>query len=380
MGMESYSPTDVLRLAALLYDASLDDSRWLGALKEIEIAISANNVHLLVIDHEHGVPAFGVVSRHPEANAEYIFDYAQIDERLPRVLSLPHATPTRHDALFRDREISTSAVYNEFLAKYDGQEQSISRMDGLSGRSVVLSAIRSANAGAFSDVDHQLIRQLLPHVVRSVQIRHALYSANGDQGGLTTLLDRPGQNAILLDRFGEIIETTAGADQLLQVSDGIRTEHRFLRAQVPAENDQLQKLIHSAIRQSTGTVAGSGGVVRISRSSAHRPFAVLVFPITGAKLDFGARRPAVGIIIKDTTALATTNTDNLQQAYDLTTTEAGIVLALCDGLSIDQIAIAHGRSKNTIRWTLRNAMQKTGTHTQAGLIRMVLLDFGAVIG
>ena len=57
--------------------------------------------------------------------------------------------------------------------------------------------------------------------------------------------------------------------------------------------------------------------------------------------------------------------------FQLTRKEAETALGLYSMGSIDELARCTGKSVHTVRTQLKAAMQKTGTHTQAGLVAMV---------
>ena len=59
--------------------------------------------------------------RHRELEREYFRDYYPIDERLPRIRSLPDSRLTHVPSLSTEAERKTSAVYNELLPRMHGQ-------------------------------------------------------------------------------------------------------------------------------------------------------------------------------------------------------------------------------------------------------------------
>ncbi len=338
------------------------------------VALDANNMHLLVFDRRSGAPVFGLVSRYPEANKEYVSQYGLIDERVPRILALPHAVPTHHESLFRGTEMQSSATYNEFLAKYDAQSQLITRMNGPAGDSIVFSAIREKGRGAFVDAETKKIRQLLPHVLQAVRIRQSLASVSAENRPLAALLDGSRLAVFFLDRDGHVLEANASACRILRRRDGLTSERGLLRASFRKEDAELQALIAGALGQGTGVATGSGGLLRISRPSMGRPLVLLVVPIRSAQADFGARRPVAAVFSKDSDVPLALSADKISQLHGLTQAESNLVAALMRGQSVRQYAEAGRRSEHTVRWTLKNAMSKTGTHSQADLVRLILSD------
>jgi DNA-binding CsgD family transcriptional regulator len=63
----------------------------------------------------------------------------------------------------------------------------------------------------------------------------------------------------------------------------------------------------------------------------------------------------------------------LQALFDLTPAEAAIASKIGAGLTLEQIAIAEGRSMATVRNQLKSVLAKTGCARQAELTRMLAL-------
>ena len=81
-----------------------------------------------------------------------------------------------------------------------------------------------------------------------------------------------------------------------------------------------------------------------------------------------------GLVLAVSTELAWPDglSDTIREAFQLTSAEIDIVRALVEGLSVNEIAEARGRSVETVRSQLRSILAKTQTKTQAELIRITL--------
>jgi DNA-binding CsgD family transcriptional regulator/PAS domain-containing protein len=363
----------ILEVVARLYDAALDDSLWTQVLSKIEILLHANNVRMIITDKNSGAPIFAISSRHPESNGEYISYYASIDERWPRILKLPHFSPTIHERLFREGEMATSRVYNEFLVKYDAQSQTITRMDGPGGNSVVFSAIREKSRGAFDGPETETIRHLLPHILRAMQVHHAMVLMGAVNQSLASRLESAQLGAIFLDHDGRIIETNKSAASILKARDGLARERGFVKASHRQENAKLQTLLADVIAQGLATKMGSSGVLLVSRPSMLCPLSLLVVPISSKQLDFGACRPVAAIFVRDPENRLELSTEKLARLFGLTPAESRLAVALAHGQSLQDYVEVNALSKNTVRWLLKNVMSKTDTRRQAELVRLILI-------
>lgn len=62
--------------------------------------------------------------------------------------------------------------------------------------------------------------------------------------------------------------------------------------------------------------------------------------------------------------------------YGLTRTEAQLAQHIASGQSLQDIASSSSRRLNTVRTQLKEVFQKTGTHRQAQLVRLMLQTEG----
>lgn len=61
----------------------------------------------------------------------------------------------------------------------------------------------------------------------------------------------------------------------------------------------------------------------------------------------------------------------LRRIWGLTAAEARVAASLAAGLSPAEIAVRHGVSEATVRTQMRTIFEKTGTHRQGELIRLL---------
>lgn len=93
------------------------------------------------------------------------------------------------------------------------------------------------------------------------------------------------------------------------------------------------------------------------------------------RLEFGASAelPVANVVLVDVQAQACPqrNLQRLREGFGLTPREAECALGLYAIGSVEAMARCTGKSIHTVRTQLKAAMQKTATHTQAGLVALV---------
>ena len=88
---------------------------------------------------------------------------------------------------------------------------------------------------------------------------------------------------------------------------------------------------------------------------------------------FGTSRAAVLVLIVDPRTKLRIDPRQTAELLGLTPAEGMVVARLAEGMSIRQIVDASGRTENTVRSQVKQALAKTGCSRQAELVRLALL-------
>ena len=94
--------------------------------------------------------------------------------------------------------------------------------------------------------------------------------------------------------------------------------------------------------------------------------------MTTRRRDFGTDRAAALVLIRDPDLMPRIDPRLVAKALDLTPAEGRVAAQLAQGATVRDIALNSGRSENTVRWTLKNALAKIGGERQADLVRIVV--------
>jgi DNA-binding CsgD family transcriptional regulator len=126
----------------------------------------------------------------------------------------------------------------------------------------------------------------------------------------------------------------------------------------------------AAFDRGVAAVSAGAGQVRLQLREAHASLALRL-----QRLEFGASAdlPVSQVVLVDVQPQASQqrHVQRLRDAFGLTPREAECALGLYATGSVDAMARCTGKSIHTVRTQLKAAMQKTATHTQAGLVALV---------
>ncbi len=371
---------DFERILAALYEAALDDTRWSAATCMIEEALDASGTAMGVVevgddDVLNARVHFARFLRRGESvhdlMHEYFTVYHPIDEAMPRARRLPHARLVHVRELYTEDELKTSVAYNEGLARLGGQNGLQTQMRGPDGTRIAWAISDTDRSRVWESGQIRFMERLLPHIHRSVVIRHALAAAEALGTGLAGLLDNDRIGVVQIDRGGRVLEANVLALEILRRGDGLVEGDGTLDAVLPADRSRLRRLLARALPDFLGE-APSGGSMTVQRPSGRTRLGLHVMPVGDAAADFGGRRVAVLVLLVDPAHRPPINAQRVAVTLGLTASEGRMAALLAEGLKIGEIAADQGWSEDYVRWMTKQVYRKLGVSGQVALVRRVL--------
>ncbi|MDE0059744.1 MAG: helix-turn-helix transcriptional regulator [Defluviicoccus sp.] len=363
----------------ILLDAAFDDARWGDAFEAIDRLCGLNGGQFTALAaNGDGIaePVFAACwidgDPHREIVADWVENYAAVSENVPRIGRLPAWRLTHNEELFTPAEKRSSPMYNEFQPKYDCRDQLAVVVDRPSDErpedGCLFWTMANGEAGWGSD-KLKRIGALLPHIRQSVRLRRELVAAEAHaHAEATALLERDPPGTVFLDRHGAIASANRTARRMLAARDGIHEWRGGLRAGRPGDDARLQILVSRALPRLGHVPAGGSMSVR---RPAGLPLIVHVHPVAPRRADFGAERVAAAVLVRDPDA-GRLDAEAVGDMLGLTAAESRVAVLVGQGRTVRDIARELDRSENTIRWTLKNVLSKTGAERQADLVRLLL--------
>jgi DNA-binding CsgD family transcriptional regulator len=355
-------------LAGLIYEAPGRPDGWDPFLDRLADALAATAPGVYVNEARTDLPLLSATRLvEPSWGRKYEGRFARLDLRRREIRALPAGTVFVGPELVSDRDLLRSEFYVDFLRPqgfFHLMGTVALRTDDAMG---VVRVIRPHGAPAFDQDDRRLLRQLTPHLRRSLVVHRQLGLAMARRAAATDVLDRFQVAVLLLDGRARVRASNRRADELLETQDGLRADREGLRASSAAETAALRAIIAS-----TAQAAPSGGAIAVSRPSGREPLAVLVAPLRTPVLANVAPGACAVAFVTDPEQQPSLTRRRVQRHLGLTPAEADIALAIARGQTVEEAAGELGISPHTARTQLKHALARTGAHRQAELVRLVL--------
>jgi DNA-binding CsgD family transcriptional regulator len=220
--------------------------------------------------------------------------------------------------------------------------------------------------GPVSEDEIRLLRELLTHLRRAVEINHLLGEARAAKFGGEALAHLA-QPTAALDDEGRVIECNDAMRSLLNLRDGLTMRDAVFHAPRPREERRLNQVI---ARAALGRTASA---MPLARPSGRRAFGLVATPVPLAQPFFMARRVAALLFVIDPEAVAAEplSSSVLAEAFELTPMQARVAGMLGRGRTLDECALALDLSRNTVRAHAREVYRTLGLTRQSDLMALL---------
>lgn len=192
--------------------------------------------------------------------------------------------------------------------------------------------------------------------------------AEAGLGAIAEALDFLPLGIMVVGAEGEVLHTNRRARDMGEAKAGLAVERGRVVAEFADETAQLIDTIGQAARG----VDSGGKAVALSRMNSEQPLSVMVVPLRRQPEGPGPGEAAAVLFIGDPDDDQAFPAEHLMILFGLTRAEAALTLALLQGRGLEWAARQAAIGMNTARTHLKRVFDKTGTHRQAELVRLVL--------
>lgn len=366
-----------------IYAAGLDQTLWANALELIARAVGGHGT-LFGINGGGATQFFAYTGYEQAAIDSFALDYADKSY----VWSLVPATTAGeiiHDrhVLLPDRRRSDPFA-NEWATRYDTADCVVLPLVKRTDVSAVAVVARPVTGGAFGAQELLLLKMLVPHLQRAVDMNQRLDRSAWQTELALDILDRFRDSLVLVTADGTVTYTNKAAEALFRDRDsGLSIVRSRVACQQPGDTAVLRRMIGEAAGAGD-RAARSAGTVSLQRDAHLWPLTVHCLPLTHPRRWTLERQPTVLLLITDTARSIDLAPAMLAELFRFTGAEARLAAHLARGDTLADVADALGVSRATLASQLHAIFQKTHTSRQSDLVRLLhalpRLDFGTANG
>jgi DNA-binding CsgD family transcriptional regulator/PAS domain-containing protein len=347
-------------VAALLHAGLIDQTAWENGLSALTHMLEAHHLIALVAkadDVRHGDPVIWGAHLTKDQIGAFMSSSAEL-RNVAAQIQIGRALPT--DSVVPDEVLYRSRFYHDAVRPAGGHHGMVVRPTG----SALVVACRAQSAGSFPRAQVETLQAMLPTLEATLRLKTRLTRLEERSSMLERALDEVSDLGIfLMDRRGVVIHLNRAAERILEAADGLYWRRGELSGAQDADTARLQRALRD----------GSGELCALSRPSSRKPLivrAVSTDPATVDPLQEIAPTETL-LFVRDPDKGAENDFERIATALGLTRREARLAALLADGRSVAEAADETGITIGNARTHLKRIFNKTDTHRQAELVRLL---------
>lgn len=356
-----------------LYAAAADGRLWLNALESLIEFIPSHAATLWVMDGTEGPRLLSLLSLNlaPPFIQQYLERMVTADPAVHYLIAHPDK-PIVHDGDYlTEHEMDRSGYYQWQLRHTDTRYRLVAQIHPWPRVQAGIALFRTPLNGRYGAADIQRLTQLYQHVAHALEVSLRLGTEQVKTAVMSRSLDRNSGGIMLFDERRQLLHANRQAEEILRCGDGIRWAKHGLKLCNPLDDRRLQEGV-DLLLQSRSAGNPDGITLNIVRPSGMRPYVLQVLKVADAQAALSSWRPAICVLLADPQAEMPISSQQLQSAFRLTPAEARLTALLVTGDNLNAAAEKLGVKYSTARARLAEVFQKTQTHRQSELIRLVL--------
>jgi DNA-binding CsgD family transcriptional regulator len=353
------------RLVAGIYSAAVAPGQWQGAIHDVQVVLGGKACGLLT--RNGAIWSFEDATLPADSLESYQQHYGKLDYAMTAVAAGPTGVVrTGREVIVPNRNWE---FYTGWMRPNEIEDALFVRLT--EGPDPVCFSVGATQVDFDTPDRLQLMRGLVPHLQQAIRTQNTMTALDDKTRDLTAALEMVGRGVIIVGSNGQVRSVNTAAETIIRASDGLSHEYGRIVARSRDTQHELQRALDGALRddQSTGR---RGHTMICPRPSAKRPYVIHVLPLHAGATDVIPRSPAALILIADPEREPESVPAMLWRLYGLTTAEAEVALRLLRGQRAKQIAEELAVSYHTVRSHLQHVFDKTQTHRQGELIRLLL--------
>jgi DNA-binding CsgD family transcriptional regulator/PAS domain-containing protein len=207
----------------------------------------------------------------------------------------------------------------------------------------------------------------LQHALRTGQELGALATHSAD---LAYALDVMPRGVAIVGPGYCVTTVNSAAEVILRAEDGLRVRSGQLAATSACTEHKLYRALYVALTGG-GSNARTGQSFTCERPSGKRPYVIHVMPLHSGRAE-QERAPSALVLFVDSDQEPEPAEPLLRRLYGITRSEAEVALHMMRGADVKQISDELCISAATVRTHLQHIFDKTDTHRQTDLVRLLL--------
>lgn len=369
-------PSGPEALICSLYDAALTPSLWEPIAAQLARTLRSASAAIQVRTNT-GVQVLSRTANFTDDDAEAYRSYYYAKDVLADRASVRGFNQILTNAdLIADSHWIETEIYRDYFVPLGIHSIAGGMFELANNATAIFSVHRDKASRPYSAEDKSILARLLPHVRNAIRVQTAIGGASLEFQAARDFLGRSTTALLVVDRTGRLLTANARGEMVLERSLALTLVAGRVTAAHLSAHYRMMRLIEAAVDAAAGRGEPPAGMLSVPFEH-QTPLSVTVTPLR-PRLGFAVSEPAAIIMVRDAGERVDI-THMLTDLYGLTPSEALLATGLVNGLTVEEVALAHGVTLNTVRTQLKSVMIKTATSRQTELVALILRSLAGQI-
>lgn len=365
---------DLISFIGDIYEASYRPEHWQYVFEQLCQKLGAKGGGIHVEDHSegsryilasHGIPKLGILAYRAGMGKHDVVFQIQASRPVGQAAQVvtPEQLKTSHPLSYRFIQKPQDIGYVAAIGLFNDEQWHAG-----------IGLHRSFQAQPFGCEELGLLDALCPHFQRALRIHRTLHHSQRRETSLRLALSEVMVGIVALNTNNRVSYCNPMAKQLLSNHPAPQLVGDRLHTHSPGEAANLWQTV-DALRQA----AAEGGAPHSQTQAlglhhpAHpQPLTVIVTSPDKTNKAGQQNNGQIVLYLYNPSAGFSCLEEDLMALFKLTYSEAGVAIALVNGLSLDEISKQKGVGRETVRSQLRGIFAKLGVSKQQDVIRLLI--------
>lgn len=375
--MDAVTLESVFATVNTIYEAAFDQQRWGEAVSSLRDLFGGSRACILRFGRDDSEAVCSV--RDPELNSIAGMRAVVRDPLVRTHLTMPVGAVWQRSMIVDEAAFRKRELWQDWFRPRDMDGQLVCKLATSGTENWFLDVNRGSRQEAFAAADLDLMRKIVPHMLRAGQIGRQIAGARA----ASALLDMP-FGLLLVDGGQRLLQMNEAAEALLARKDGPLTlKGGVVGASDAAVGRSLRQLVADACSLRDEVMPGFGGALPVPSDQGGRGeprFVLSVAPYRDAGVYGLATERCAAIVVTEISRHASEGFEaHIRAVFRFTASEARFAADMANGFSVAETSARNGITVKTGRTYLDRIFRKTDTHHQGQLVARLkaVCPFGA---
>jgi DNA-binding CsgD family transcriptional regulator/PAS domain-containing protein len=370
--MDALRPENLSSIIADIYDCALEPGRWNETLIQINSAVQGAYTTISLSDPKFSMPRMVAHSPWDPVMLKILNEEYGVDG-VPGLKEVAFGDVDAPNSTFNqmsEEAFQTSKFYREWVQPQGLREGCVMKFAHTADRIGAMAFITHASRDVITADERRFMAAISPHIRRAALIGDLLDFQRVQTKVFQQTLDGLAAAVFIVNGQSHVVHANGAATAMLSDHSSVIYSDQVLSSANPNTAGAFADAI---ARAGSGHVDLGGRGIGIPVSPPGQPPAVAyVLPLRANTELVGSIGGVAAVFVSSTKAAAPPPQNVLATLYDLTPSEARVMLLIAEGAGVPAVALQLGVAETTIKTHLGRVFNKTGSANQGELIKLVL--------